>query len=335
MSSSTTAVLTAAGAAALAGGLGAVIVHRVGRRSPSWAAALAPVTSVISIAAGVAAASAAMLLEPEQVRIVALVLLVATPIAVGFGVLLARQTTRLQRDAAQQRAHRERDAAVEERRRELISWLSHDLRSPLARMRVLTEAAEDDLAPPDYPQRVLTEISALSDIVDDISTLSRLHGSVALDLQPTDLRDLASDVVAADEALARSLGVTLVQGDSTAAPLTADPTEVSRVLHNLVGNALRHTPTGGAVTVSVTTDGSQATIAVADQCGGIPEEHLSRMFEPGWRGTTARTPGDGGAGLGLAIANSVVSAHEGTLTAVNTTDGCVFTAALPVSRPSR
>lgn len=330
MTSSATAVLTAAGAAAAAGGLGALIVHRIGRRSPSWAAALAPVTSVLSIAAGVAAASAAMLLEPEQVRIVALVLLVATPIAVGFGVLLARQTTQLQQDATEQRAHRERDAAVEERRRELISWLSHDLRSPLARMRVLTEAAEDGLAPPDYPQRILIEISSLSDIVDDISTLSRLHGSVALDLQPTDLRDLASDVVAADEALASQLGVFLMQGGSTAAPLTADPTEVSRVLHNLVGNALRHTPAGGEVTVSVTTDGHRAVVAVADQCGGIPEAHLGRLFEPGWRGTTARTPGDGGAGLGLAIASSVVSAHSGSLTAANTDDGCVFTVALPV-----
>lgn len=331
MTPSATAVVMAAGAAVVVGAVGAVVVHRVARRSPAWAAALAPATAVLSVAAGVVAASATMLLGPEQVRIVALVLVVATPIAIGFGALLARQVQRLQAEAAEQRAARERDAAVEERRRALISWLSHDLRSPLARMRVLAEAAEDGLAPADFPQLIGREVDALSHIVDDISALSRLQGSVTLDRQPTDLQDLTSDAVAAAQPFARSRGVHLAGGGSTAIPVTADAAELSRALHNLIGNGLRHTPAGGTVRVESGSDSQHARVTVADQCGGIPVEHLGHLFEPGWRGTSARTPGDGGAGLGLAIARSIVEAHQGSLSVANTDDGCCFTLTLPIT----
>ena len=330
MTPSATAVLTAAGAAVLVGAVGAVVVHRVSRRSLAWAAALAPATAVVSVAAGVAAASATMLLAAEQVRIVALVLAVATPIAIGFGALLARQTNRLQTDAAEQRAARERDATVEERRRELISWLSHDLRSPLARMRALSEAAEDDLAPVDFPQQIGREVDALSHIVDDISALSRLQDALALDRQPADLQDLASDAVAAAQPLADRQGVELAGGGERAIPVTGDAAELSRALHNLIGNGLRHTPAGGTVRVESSADGQAARVTVTDQCGGIPTDQFGRLFEPGWRGTTARTPGDGGAGLGLAIALSIVEAHEGALDVVNTDDGCCFRLTLPV-----
>ena len=76
-------------------------------------------------------------------------------------------------------------------------------------------------------------------------------------------------------------------------------------------------------------------MVVTDQCGGIPQDHLPHLFEPGWRGTAARTPGDGGAGLGLAIANSVVQAHGGTITVANTADGCAFTVTLPIALAER
>ncbi len=69
---------------------------------------------------------------------------------------------------------------------------------------------------------------------------------------------------------------------------------------------------------------------MADQCGGIPDDQIGRLFDPGWRGTTARTPGDGGAGLGLTITRSVVEAHGGSVTVTNSTDGCVFTIWLPL-----
>lgn len=332
MQTSTSAMLVAAGAALVVGLVGAGIVLWVARRSPAWAVAVAPVFAVTCIGAGVAAAAHQMLLEAEELQAVVSVLIVSALIAVGFAILVGRRVAGLQTQATAEAAARERDASVEMQRRDMIAWLSHDLRTPLARMRVLSEAAEDGLAPPDYTSRILAEVDGLNLIVDDISALSRLgNPATALHLAATDLGDLASDVVAASQPLADRLSIRLRGGTSGAVPVNADPVELTRAVTNLIGNALRHTPAGGTVRVDVALDGQEACLAVSDQCGGIPAEAMQHLFEPGWRGTTARTPGDGGAGLGLTIARSVVTAHGGTLTVTNTTDGCRFVARIPAA----
>jgi len=98
-----------------------------------------------------------------------------------------------------------------------------------------------------------------------------------------------------------------------------------------VVNALRHTPPDGAVSVSARRAGDAVVIEVADQCGGIPAAHLDRMFEPGWSGSEARSPGEG-AGLGLAVVNGVMAAHGGEVSVRNTDDGCSFELSL-AARP--
>jgi signal transduction histidine kinase len=177
---------------------------------------------------------------------------------------------------------------------------------------------------------MVTEVDALTTIVDDIATLSRLgSATTTMTVVPTDLGDLVSDAVAAHQPLARAQHINLSGSSIGSTQVSAEPAELTRAVNNLLGNALRHTREAGSVTVLVESHGREARVTVADQCGGIPDEHLAHLFEAGWRGTTARTPGDGGAGLGLAITRSVVQAHDGSVTVINTVDGCAFTMTLP------
>jgi signal transduction histidine kinase len=315
-------------AAVACGALATLALFAVSRGSVPWAIRLAPVVPVASVAAGVATASEMMLLERQEVMVIGLVLLVATPVAVVFGALVGRRVATLQSLAAGQ----ERDREVEERRAELISWLGHDLRTPLARMRVLTEAFEDGLHPPDYSTRMLREVDALAVMIEDIATMSRLQSPVTRWAdEPVDLAELASDVVNGNQPLADRLGITLEGQAPVPVIVRGEYTELQRAVNNLVVNALRHTRPDGFVRVRVTADEQNAHISVRDQCAGIPQRHLDRVFDPGWRGTTARTPGDGGAGLGLSIAQRVVRAHAGDITIRQCDDGCAFVITVPLA----
>jgi signal transduction histidine kinase len=113
-------------------------------------------------------------------------------------------------------------------------------------------------------------------------------------------------------------------------------TELTRVVRNLLSNAVRHTPAGARVALSAGTAGAEAWLRVQDACGGIPEADLDRIFDVGYRGAAARTPGtDSGAGLGLAIARALTEAHGGRLSVVNAGPGCRFELTLPLRRPAR
>ena len=150
-----------------------------------------------------------------------------------------------------------------------------------------------------------------------------------------DVRELVDDVVEGSRPMAEAGGVRLgtrfapdLQG--TTAQVRGDAAELGRVLSNLIVNAIRHTPSDGAVEVGGRAEGATCVLEVSDACGGLGAEALSRMFDAGWRGTDARTPGpDGGAGLGLAIARGIVEAHAGAIEVVNTDVGCSFRVRLP------
>ena len=108
------------------------------------------------------------------------------------------------------------------------------------------------------------------------------------------------------------------------------------MLDNLLSNAVRHTPAGGRVELSAGTSGAQAWLRVQDACGGIPDADLERIFDVGYRGAAARTPGaESGAGLGLAIARALTEAHGGRLVVQNAGPGCRFELTLPQRRPAR
>jgi signal transduction histidine kinase len=136
--------------------------------------------------------------------------------------------------------------------------------------------------------------------------------------------------VAGTEALAHAKGVRLHGGVSAGLPLQVDAAELGRALRNLVVNAIRHTPSDGAIEVTGEVIDGMALVTVADACGGIPEDDLPRVFDVAFRGEAARTPG-GGAGLGLAIARGIVEAHAGQIGVSNAGPGCRFIVRLPVS----
>ena len=332
------AVLLSAGVAAVVGLVGAVLVDALARRSPARAAVVAPLVVVLCVAAGVYASARAMFLAERDSATMLLVLLAAVPIAVVVGAVIARRVQSLSRARLREAAARERDRDVEASRRELVAWVSHDLRTPLAGMRALTEALEDGVAanPADYLSRMRAEILRMSSMVDDLLALSRLQSpGLRLERQRVSLGDVVSDAVARTQPVASLAGVALTGTADGTVQADLDPREVSRAVENLVANAIRHTPAGGAVTVLVGADPATGAgeVSVEDGCGGIPEDVLPRVFEPGWRGTNARTPGAGeGAGLGLAIVRGVAEAHGGQVSVANHGRGCRFVLSLPATR---
>jgi signal transduction histidine kinase len=265
------------------------------------------------------------------------------------GRRLATQLEQVHRDLAHTAerlaASRERESALERSRRELVAWVSHDLRTPLAGLRAMAEALEDGVAdaPEQYYKQIRAEVDRLASMVDDLFALSRMQaGSFAIDSESLTLDDLVSDVVAALSPLARRNGVELVGSAGPPLRIVGSASELNRAITNLVANAIRHTPGGGEVEVRVgaasgSAAESMASVSVRDGCGGIPDETLARVFEVGFRGEPARTPRadeSGGAGLGLAIVRGIVAAHHGEVEAHNVGDGCEFTISLPVQGKS-
>ena len=257
-----------------------------------------------------------------------------------------RVRSELRTTAAALAATRERERGLETARRELVSWVSHDLRTPLAGLRAMAEALEDGVAdnPELYYKQISASVERLNQMVEDLFDLSRIQaGEASRDVENIALGDLVSDCVAALEPLAAAQGVRLVGSvDNTvsgAAEVSGNGPELNRALTNLVANAIRHTKATGCVDVRVGLTSEPAALAeveVRDECGGIPDQHLGRVFDVGFRGEPARTPGEAdhaGAGLGLAITRGIVEAHDGMVDVRNTAQGCSFRVRLPVSRP--
>ena len=328
--------LIAMATSTLIGLAGLVALHLTRDRSLQAAAFIAPITAVTAMTVGVVATAQQMFLSSHDLKVVLVVCAVAGVVALGIGVLLARQVRRLEIRSAELSEDRARSEEAERTRRELVSWVSHDLRTPLAGMRAMAEALEDGVVedPARYHRQLRIEVERLSGMVDDLFELSRIQaGSLQLMLQQLSLPDVVGDVVAATEPLAMGRGVHLMASADAVRPINADERGLRRALTNLVVNAIRHTPHDGAIDLhaEVGADGA-ATITVTDGCGGIPETDLQRVFEVGWRGDHARTPGpEGGAGLGLAIVQGIVVAHGGTVTVTNVTGGCCFELRLPAN----
>ncbi|HUK68425.1 MAG TPA: HAMP domain-containing sensor histidine kinase [Streptosporangiaceae bacterium] len=229
---------------------------------------------------------------------------------------------------------RDRERALERSRRELVAWVSHDLRTPLAGLRAMAEALEDGVAadPARYYVQMRQAVERLSGMVGDLFELSRIHaGALRLSLQQVWLADLVDDAVAGAHPLAQARRVRLAADIYAPMAVRADAREMSRALTNLVVNAIRHTPSDGTVRVAAGQHAGYAVLTVTDACGGIPEAHLSRVFDVAWRGSDARTPDlYAGAGLGLAIVRGIVEAHSGKVDVRNITGGCRFEVRLPV-----
>jgi signal transduction histidine kinase len=216
--------------------------------------------------------------------------------------------------------------------------VSHDLRTPLAGLRAMAEALEDQVVTDpqtvrDYHAQIRRETDRLSAMIDDLFELSRIHaGTLRLHPRVTGLEEIIAEVLTSADPVARARGVRLTGTATRGMPVLADPAQLGRAVHNLVTNAIRHTPPGGTIAVTGDAADGVARIRVADQCGGIPDADLPRVFDVAFRGQSARTPGPAsGAGLGLSIARGIVEAHSGGIAVRNTGPGCEFQLTLPLA----
>jgi signal transduction histidine kinase len=211
---------------------------------------------------------------------------------------------------------RRRDAA-DSARRNLVAAISHDLRTPMAALRLMVEAIEDDLVDEDtlrnYLRRMRTHVAALGSMVDDLFELSRLEaGDLQWSIGRVEVAALVDETVAAMQVEAEAKGVSVAaERLPPALEARADPEKLQRVLFNLIRNAIRHTPADGSVTVRAEPAGDWVEIEVADTGAGIPAGQRERVFDPFVRGEEARS--QGGAGLGLAISRAIVEAHQGRI----------------------
>lgn len=231
-----------------------------------------------------------------------------------------------------------RERALETSRRELVAWVSHDLRTPLSGLRAMAESLEDEVVVDpvtvaQYHRQIRREAERLTDMVNDLFELSRIHaGTLHLSRQRVSLEDLLDEALASTGPLADAQGVRLHGQAASGLPVEVDAGELGRALRNIVVNAIRHTPGDGTVEVVGSAEGTMACVTVCDACGGIPADDLPRLFDVAFRGTPARTPGPAqGAGLGLAIARGIVEAHAGQIDVRNVGPGCRFEVRLPLS----
>lgn len=218
-----------------------------------------------------------------------------------------------------------RERALEAGRRELITAVSHDLRTPLATTRAMVEAMADGVVTdPEDVQRylglILRETQHLSRLIDDLFELSQIDsGALRLRLMPIGIAELVSETVAAYQAPAQESGIELeedVTDGLMATRIEADPERLQRVLRNLLDNALRHTPRGGRIRVQAGTEPDSVRVSVNDSGPGVTPDELERIFDRFYRGEPSRRREDGAAaraGLGLAIARGLVQAHRGRI----------------------
>ncbi|HZB32317.1 MAG TPA: HAMP domain-containing sensor histidine kinase [Streptosporangiaceae bacterium] len=351
--------------AGCAGLVGAGALWLLRRRSVAVSLVVVAVVTVVAMLAGTLAVAWAMFLSTHDLWVVTTVAAMAAVVSLAVALLLgrwvvarSRALTRAARSfgdagsfappsgaataelaelahelattSARLTESRARERALENSRRELVAWISHDLRTPLAGLRAMSEALEDGVAPD--PQRYLhqmrVEVDRLNMMVGDLFELSRIQsGALSLARSRVSAYDLVADAIAGADPLARECGVRLVGDGVEDVPLDVDGKEMTRALGNLLINAIRSTPADGTVAVTAERVEDVVVLSVTDGCGGIPEEDIGRVFDTGWRGSQARTPPGGG--LGLAIVRGIVEAHNGHAVVRNVLGGCRFEVTLP------
>jgi two-component system sensor histidine kinase BaeS len=222
--------------------------------------------------------------------------------------------------------------AQEQVRRDLVADVAHELRTPVAVLQANTEALLDGIVPhtPEQTAALHEEVLRLGRLVNDLQTLAAADAAaVHLTLQPCDLAQVAAAAAGDWEASFAAAGVTFTRRFEPA-PVQADPGQLHQVIINLLSNALKFTPAGGQVTMTLTRAGGQARLEVSDTGPGISAGDLPRVFDRFWRAAQAgQTPGSG---IGLAVAAGLARAHHGTIEASSQPgSGTLFTLVVPLS----
>ena len=335
------------GVMALATLLAAVVSLRLATRFHSLRTSLIVIAyaAVVVTGAAVAVAALTMFIEPHDLTLV----LVAIALGVGLGSVIAGAVARpltsdleaisrtaervgagdlsartgVRRNDELGRAAAALDESIttlqssEEERRNLLSAIGHDLRTPMGSMQAAVEALQDGVAPDPqaYLRGLSLDLEHLRHLIDDLFLLARIE-SGRLELSPVgvDLAELADEAVEAVTPVAASRKVALTVDGPGHVSVAGDPAAIGRVLRNLLANAIRHSPESGEVRVMLSRNGSDAITMVVDQGPGFPTEMGNRVFERFVRADDSRSRESGGTGLGLFIAKSIIEAHGGTIT---------------------
>ena len=336
--------------------LGAAVIRWAGARLTSlrWRVALAYGVGLVVALANVVTTSALMFLSTHDLGLLLLLLAFAAVISLAFAYVVAGAlTAQIQELSAASRrlaageletrvgqhggdeigqlaasfddmAERleqafTRQRALENSRRELISAVSHDLRTPLATTRAMVEALADGVVaePADvqrYLKLILQETQHLSGLIDDLFELSQIDsGALRLHRMPLDVTELVAETVAAYQLAASERAIRLEDECAEAPRIEADPERLQRVLRNLLDNALRYTPSEGVIQVRASVQADCVQLSVDDSGPGVPPAEMERIFERFYRGEPSRRRDSGGTGLGLAIARGLVQAHHGRI----------------------
>ncbi|HUE31403.1 MAG TPA: HAMP domain-containing sensor histidine kinase [Mycobacterium sp.] len=317
--------------------LGWLLIWRARTRSLTLSMVVLVLIPTLATITGVLGASRFMITQTFQQTTV--VMIIISLVTIPAAVMLARYQARR---TVWERQIRDAERAAEQSRRRLVAFVSHDLRTPLAGIRAVSEAIADGVVSQDevrdQAKHIEQESIRLSAMVDDLFEISKINaGAVQPPHEKVALDEVADDVMAAHRIAAERAGVALrvVMPDEPVRVLGSDRALV-RVLHNLVGNAIAHTPEGGTVELALGADHDGAYARVDDTGVGIDEADLPRVFDVAYRGSNGRIPRadpslPSGSGLGLAIAAGLVKAHRGTLTARNLTTGARFEVRLPLA----
>lgn len=229
---------------------------------------------------------------------------------------------------------------AQNRVRSFVADASHELRSPLTTATGWVDlflqggvTTRDSLN--DAMGRVATQLHRMRQLIEELATLARTDAGRPMDQSPVDLGALTREVVTDMRIAHPARDIRLAPDEAGPALVLGDQARLAQVLRNLVGNAVSHTPADAAITVACSSEGSKHRIQVADTGPGIPAEHLPHVFERFWRADSSRTAATAGFGLGLAIAQSLVEAHGGTITVSSgSAQGTEFVVTLPVLRMS-
>lgn len=227
-------------------------------------------------------------------------------------------------------------ALTEERRRQLIGDVAHELRTPLSSIKSVLEGLQDGVLPvaPTTFLDIQREVGRLQRLVTDLEELSRAEsGQISLDLVPANPRGFVQEATERLRLQYEDKGVALQMAIEERLPLVkVDTARMAQVMLNLLGNALQYTPAGGRVDVRVRADGDHVTIEVQDSGIGISASDLPHVFERFYRVDKSRSRAGGGSGIGLTISKHLVETHNGSLTATSPGPnlGSTFTVQLPI-----
>ncbi|WP_344254346.1 HAMP domain-containing sensor histidine kinase [Terrabacter carboxydivorans] len=228
--------------------------------------------------------------------------------------------------------------ATEDTRRRLLSDVAHEMRTPVATLGAYLDGLEDGVTDwgPETAQLFRAHNDRLARLCDDIGMVSRAEeGRLPMAPAPVRVGDLLHAAARQAESAFDAKGVGLEARPSPAwdVAVRADRERLGQVMSNLLSNALRHTPSGGQVTVTARATTQEVRVVVADTGEGLTPEQLPHVFERFYRGDSARTRDDRGSGIGLTIAKAIVDAHDGAITVSSDGpgQGARFVVTLPVT----